>query len=150
MEMVVLSRGFVSLITNGILSLAINDTSYLLLGFVKDAVIEHPDIKNTLIKLDLNNKLTIIDNFIKNVPEKYQHNKCINISLDGIHNIIIEINNELTLINKIVEDHSKKYFYYIRKYDYYDNLKNLEKLNKILDDRFHLFLKLLKTINIIH
>ena len=40
----------VSLLTNGVVSMAISDTSYLLLGLVKDVIIEHPDIKKQLIK----------------------------------------------------------------------------------------------------
>ena len=38
---------FVSLLTNGLIGMTINDTSYLLLGLVKDVIVEHPDIKKT-------------------------------------------------------------------------------------------------------
>ena len=40
---------FMSLLTNGMVSMAINDTSYLL-GLVKNVIVEHPDIKKQQIK----------------------------------------------------------------------------------------------------
>lgn len=151
MEMVTLSYAntFVSLLTNGIIGLAINDTSYLLLGLVKDVIVEHPDIKKTTDSIDLYNKLIIIDNFIKNIPTNLEENKCISLCLNGIHDMIVQINNELALINKIIEDHTCKYFYYIRKYDYYTQLKNIVHFKKILDERFDTLLKLITTFNIL-
>ena len=49
MELVSISyaNSFVSLLTNGVVSMAINDTSYILLGLVKNVIVEHPDIKKT-------------------------------------------------------------------------------------------------------
>ena len=92
---------FVSLLTNGLIGMTINDTSYLLLGLVKDVIVEHPDIKKTTDNIDLYNKLMIIDNFVKNIPKGLEKNKCISISLNSIHDIIVQINNELTLINNL-------------------------------------------------
>ena len=102
MEVITLSyaNSFVSLLTNGVIGMAIHDTSYVLLGLVKDVIVEHPDIKKTTDKIDLHNKLIIIDNFIKNIPKDLEKNECILLSLNSIHDIVIQINNELTLINK--------------------------------------------------
>mgnify|MGYP001403339657 CR=1 FL=1 len=150
MEMIPITYAntFVSLLTNGIVSIAINDTSYLLLGLVKNVIVEHPDIKKTTDKIDLYNKLMVIDNFMKIIPNNLENNKCISTCLNSIHDIILQIQNELALINKIIEDHSQKYFYYFRKHDYYIQLDNIVIYKKILDDRFDILLKLISTLNI--
>ena len=151
MEMVSITYAntFVSLLTNGLIGMTINDTSYLLLGLVKDVIVEHPDIKKTTDNIDLYNKLIIIDNFIKNIPKDLEKNKCISISLNSIHDIVVQINNELTLINKIIEDHTLKYFYYFRKFDYYKELNNIINYKKIMDERFDILLKLISTFYIL-
>lgn len=151
MEVITLSyaNSFVSLLTNGVIGMAIHDTSYVLLGLVKDVIVEHPDIKKTTDMIDLHNKLIIIDNFIKNIPKDLEKNECILLSLNSIHDIVIQINNELTLINKIIEDHSLKYFYYFRKFDYYKQLNNIVNYKKIMDERFDILLKLISTFNIL-
>ena len=129
MEMISITYAntFVSLLTNGMVSMAINDTSYLLLGLVKNVIVEHPDIKKTTDKIDLYSKLMIIDNFMKIIPSDLENNKCISTSLQSIHDIILQIQNELELINNIIETHSQKYFYYFRKHDYYVQLENIVK-----------------------
>tara|TARA_B110000971_G_scaffold161285_1_gene164830 strand:- start:44 stop:466 length:423 start_codon:yes stop_codon:yes gene_type:complete len=137
-----------SLLTNGMVSVAISDTSYLLLGLVKEVVVYHPDIKNTTDKIDLYNKLIIIDNFMKIIPTYLEDNICISTSLQSIHEIILQIQNELELINNIIETHSQKYFYYFRKHDYYIQLENIVNYKKILDERFNILLKLITTLNI--
>ena len=150
MEMISITYAntFMSLLTNGMVSMAINDTSYLLLGLVKNVIVEHPDIKNTTDKIDLYNKLMVIDNFMKMIPNNLENNKCISTSLKGIHDIILQIQNELELINNIIETHSQKYFYYFRKHDYYIQLDNIVNYKKILDERFDILLKLITTLNI--
>ena len=151
MEMISITYAntFVSLLTNGMVSMAINDTSYLLLGLVKNVIVEHPDIKKTTDKIDLYNKLMIIDNFINNIPKNLEKNECISLSLNSIHDIVVQINNELTLINKIIEEHTLKYFYYFRKFDYYKQLTNIVDYKKIMDERFDILLKLISTFNIL-
>ena len=133
MELVSISYAntFVSLLTNGVVSMAINDTSYILLGLVKNVIVEHPDIKKTTDKIDLYNKLMVIDNFMKIIPNTLEDNKCISTCLTSIHDIIVQIQNELAIINKIIEDHTQKYFYYFRKHDYYVQLDNIVNYKKI-------------------
>ena len=91
----------------------------------------------------------IIDNFIKNIPKDLEKNECISLSLNSIHDIVVQINNELTLINKIIEEHTLKYFYYFRKFDYYKQLTNIVDYKKIMDERFDILLKLISTFNIL-
>ena len=151
MEMISITYAntFVSLLTNGMVSMAINDTSYLLLGLVKNVIVEHPDIKKTTDKIDLYSKLMIIDSFTKIIPNDLENNKCISSILQSIHDIILQIQNELELINNIIETHSQKYFYYFRKHDYYVQLENIVNYKKILDERFDILLKLITTLNIL-
>ena len=78
---------FMSLLTNGMVSMAINDTSYLLLGLVKNVIVEHPDIKKTTDKIDLYNKLIIIDNFMKTIPNSLENNECISSTLKKVYMI---------------------------------------------------------------
>jgi len=150
MEMVPLAYAntFIYLLTNGIVSIAINDTSNVLLGLVRDVIVEHPDIKNTTDKIDLHNKLMIIDNFMKIIPKELENNKCVSVCLNSIHDIIMQIQNELSQINKVIETHQEKYFNYFRKYDYYSQLNNLINYKKILDERFETLLKIISTLNI--
>jgi len=150
MEMISITYAntFMSLLTNGMVSMAINDTSYLLLGLVKNVIVEHPDIKKTTDKIDLYNKLIIIDNFMKTIPNSLEDNECISSTLKSIHDIILQIQNELELINNIIETHPQKYFYYFRKHDYYIQLENIINYKKILDERFDMLLKLITTLNI--
>ena len=150
MEMIPITYAntFMSLLTNGIVGVAIHDTSGLLLGLVKNAIVDHPDIKNTTDKIDLHNKLMIIDNFMKIIPNSLEKNECILSSLNSIHDIIMQIQNELAIINKTIETHSEKYFYYFRKHDYYEQLDNIVNYKKILDERFDILLKLITTLNI--
>ena len=150
MEMVPLAYAntFIYLLTNGIVSIAINDTTNVLLGLVRDVIVEHPDIKNTTDKIDLHNKLMIIDNFMKIIPKELENNKCVSVCLNSIHDIIMQIQNELSQINKVIETHQEKYFNYFRKYDYYSQLNNLINYKKILDERFETLLKIISTLNI--
>lgn len=151
MELVSLNyaSSFMSLLTNGVIGIAINDTSYLLLSLVKDVVGHYPDLQNTTSKIDLHNKLIIIENFITIIPTHYEKIKCISTSLHSLHDSIVQIHNELSIINTIIEQHSSKYFSYWRTPTYYNNLDNLIKFKDLLDNRFDTLLKLINTMNIL-
>ena len=138
---------FVSLLTNGMVSLAINDTSTLLLSMIKTVVNEYIDFKNTIEKIDLNTKLTIIENFMNIIPKEYENIKCVSTSLNSLHEIVIKLHDELAKINYIIEQHKLKWFNYYRKPDYDIELDNIKKYKLIMDDRFDTLLKLINTIN---
>ena len=151
MEMVTLNyaSSFVSLLTNGVVSLAISDTSSLLLSMAKTAVNDYVDFKNTLEKIDLTTKLNIIENFLAIIPKKFENIKCVSISLNSLHEIVVKIHDELAHINNIIEEHELKYFSYWRTPTYQIELDNIIKYKKILDDRFKTLLKIINTLNFI-
>jgi len=151
MEMVTLNyaSSFVSLLTNGVVSVAISDTSTLLLSMAKTVVNDYVDFKNTLEKIDLNTKLNIIENFLTMIPKKFENIKCVSISLNSLHEIVIKIHDELAKINGIIEEHELKYFSYWRTPAYQIELDNVIKYKEILDDRFETLLKIINTINFI-
>ena len=149
MEMVSLTYAttFVSLLTNGMVSIAINDTSTLLLSMVKTMVNDYKDFKNTIEKIDLNTKLNVIENFMNIIPKEYENIKCVSTSLNSLHEIVVKIHDELGKINNIIEEHKQKYFHYWRTPIYQIELDNIKKYKLILDERFEILLKLINTIN---
>ena len=149
MEMVTLNyaTSFVSLLTNGMVSLAINDTSTLLLSMIKTVVNDYTDFKNIIEKIDLNKKLNIIENFMNIIPKEYENIKCVSTSLNSLHEIVIKLYDELAKINYIIEQHKEKWFNYYRKPNYHIELDNIQKYKLIMDDRFDTLLKLINKIN---
>tara|TARA_Y100000996_G_C22053568_1_gene450157 strand:+ start:54 stop:512 length:459 start_codon:yes stop_codon:yes gene_type:complete len=149
MEMVTLNyaTSFVSLLTNGMVSLAINDTSTLLLSMIKTVVNDYTDFKNIIEKIDLTTKLNIIENFMNIIPKEYENIKCVSTSLNSLHEIVIKLYDELAKINYIIEQHKEKWFNYYRKPNYHIELDNIQKYKLIMDDRFDTLLKLINTIN---
>ena len=149
MEMVSLNYAttFVSLLTNGVVSVAVNDTSTLLLSMIKTVVNDYVDFKNTIEKIDLHTKLNVIENFMNIIPKEYENIKCVSTSLNSLHEIVIKLHDELGQINNIIEEHKLKYFSYWRTPVYQTELDNIVKYKLILDDRFETLLKLINTIN---
>lgn len=149
MEMVSLNYAttFVSLLTNGVVSVAVNDTSTLLLSMIKTVVNDYVDFKNTIEKIDLHTKLNVIENFMNIIPKQYENIKCVSTSLNSLHEIVVKLHDELGHINNIMEEHNLKYFSYWRTPVYQTELDNIVKYKLILDDRFETLLKLINTIN---
>ena len=139
----------VSFLTSSVVSVAVNDTSVLLLSMIKDAVIEYPALNKIIEKIDLNAKLNLIENLMNEIPENYEKNKTIAVGLSNLHETVLKIQDELKVINNIIHEHEQKYFYYWRTPYYYYNLVNIEKYNKTLDERFDILLKLITTFNIL-
>lgn len=135
----------VSLLTNGIINIAVNDTSVLLLSMIS-TLNNSCFFKKTITNIDLYTKLITIEDFFKNLPQKYENNKSIKSLLNSIHNNIIEIYNTLSEINCIITYHKTKYFYEYRTPPYSKQISSLILLNKLLNDRFDLLLKIINTI----
>ena len=141
------ASSFVSLLTNGVVSVAISDTSTLLLSMAKTVVNDYVDFKNTLEKIDLNTKLNIIENFLTMIPK---NSKILNVSISlNSFEIVVKIHDELAKINCIIEEHELKYFSYWRTPAYQIELDNVIKYKEILDDRFETLFKIINTINFI-
>lgn len=139
------ASSFVSLLTNGIINIAVNDTSVLLLSMIS-TLNDSCFFKKTITNIDLYTKLITIEDFFKHLPQKYETNKSIKSLLNSIHNIIIEIYNTLSEINSIITYHKTKYFHKYRTPSYSKQISSLILSNKILNDRFDLLLKIINTI----
>ena len=96
-----------------------------------------------LENLDINVKLDIINQFIKDIDDVILTKSTIKI-LKHIENIIVLINDEIKNINDEIENHDKKWFSRIRQSNCSEMFTNLKNHVKILDDRFSLLLKLIK------
>tara|TARA_B110001450_G_C17222562_1_gene320028 strand:- start:39 stop:497 length:459 start_codon:yes stop_codon:yes gene_type:complete len=142
------ASSIVSLLTNGVINVAINDTSVLLLSIFSNINTESYLFKITIENIDLYNKLLIIDNFMNIIPNKYENNKCISVILKSIHDIIIKIYNELSIINNIIAYHKTKYFYKYRTPNYKKEINNIIDFKNILDNRFDTLLKIMNTFKI--
>ena len=97
--------------------------------------------KNVLEELDIEAKLKVITKFIDNIKETtlQEHNK---IALNSIYTIIHKIEAEITEINKEIHEHSKKWFNTFRRCNYTNQIDNLKKHVKIMDNRFDLYMKI--------
>lgn len=141
------ATSLVSLLTNSVINTAISDTSILLLSIFTNITNDSCLFKSTVNKLDLYNKLLIIDNFINIIPHKFENNKSISPILNSIHEVIIQIYTELSTINTIITHHKNKFFHYYRTPDYKKNINNIILFKSILDTRFDMLLKILNTIH---
>ena len=139
------ATSFVSLLTNGIINIAVNDTSVLLLSMVS-TLNDSCLFKKTITNIDLYNKLVVIDDFFNNLPHKYEKKKSIKSLLKSIHDIIVEIYNILGEINSIIINHKTKYFHTFRTPKYTKEISSLVLSTTILDQRFDLLLKIINTI----
>jgi len=134
------------LLSSGICTSVITDTSNTILSIFKEDYTNYPDLLNVLTELDLIYKLQIINNFIILIPKKIQKLKCINIMIHGIKYIINNIYNILITIINIINKHKLKYLNFLRKINYKQNLLDLKRNSILLNTRFNILLNILKVI----
>ncbi len=101
------------------------------------------DIKNELSKIDLENKVMVIEELIREY-EKKEVRPSIKRAILGVNEILSKIHDELTTIKEAVEAHQKKYFNSWRSFDCKYNIRTLQKHKAILDERYDLLIDLLK------
>ncbi len=118
-----------------------NTTDYIING-------SHPEISEKLNKLDISNTIKIIEALIIELheSEKYKYKKSIQISLESIHSTINKIEKELQIIKIECDYHITKYFNYWRTPNCVDNLKNVETLTNLLNERINLLKDIIKLI----
>ena len=98
--------------------------------------------KKTLENLDINVKLDIVNEFIKDIDDKYITKTGIKM-LKHLETILLLINKEIKNINLEIENHQLKWFSKLRYSECNTMIKNLVNHVKILDERFNLLLKLI-------
>lgn len=142
-ELVLTSTIVKTMLGNEVLSRTIHTSTTSIYSGISSLMINpHFDFKNVLDELDIESKLKIITKFIDNIKESIlnDYNK---IALNEIYDIIEKIEKEISKINNLIDEHSKKWFHYIRYCSYSTEIDNLKKHVKILDNRFDLFMKLI-------
>ena len=118
-----------------------NTSDYIING-------SHPHISDKLDKLDITNRIKIIEAFITELHEnpKYKYKKSIKLSLESIHSTIIYIESELQLIKEECDYHQTKYFNYWRTPDCMKNVEQVEQLTLLLTERIGLLREIIKMI----
>lgn len=108
----------------------------------------HPEISEKLNKLDITNKIKIIEALIIELSEnqKFKNKKSIKLSLESIHNTISNIEKELQLIKIECDYHTTKYFNYWRIPDCLNNLENVNNLYIQLNERIELLKEIIRMI----
>lgn len=101
------------------------------------------DITNTLISLDLEFTITIIENIIKELNGEHL-NEPINKALAGVNEILFQIHKELNMIKEAIEYHNSKYFKNWRSFSWQSNTDAIKQYNTILKNRYTMLLDLLK------
>lgn len=131
----------VQLLGHSTLTNIYNTTDYIING-------SHPEISEKLNKLDISNRIKIIEALLIELHEnqKYKYKKSIQISLESIHSTITKIEKELQLIKIECDYHTTKYFNYWRTPNCLDNLLNVEQLAFLLNERIELLREIIKMI----
>ncbi len=108
----------------------------------------HPEISEKLNKLDISNRIKIIEALLIELHEnqKYKYKKSIQISLESIHSTITKIEKELQLIKIECDYHTTKYFNYWRTPNCLQNLLNVEQLAFLLNERIDMLREIIKMI----
>ena len=131
----------VQLLGHSTLTSIYNTTEYIING-------SHPEISEKLNKLDISNRIKIIEALLTELHEnqKYKYKKSIQISLESIHSTITKIEKQLQLIKIECDYHTTKYFNYWRTPNCLENLLNVEQLAILLNERIDLLKEIIKMI----
>lgn len=146
MDYIYLGEQLVYVLSSGLLSAAVGDTSSTMLSIMKNNVY-YPQLNNVLEETDLYAKMNVIQKLLENFPKELEQNDIIKTTLSNLHDIIISINNELQKIDNEINYHeSYRYLSKWRTPHYKYNLKKLKKYKNILDERFNTLIKLINVL----
>jgi len=146
MDYIYLGEQLVYVLSSGLLSAAVSDTSSTILNIMKNNVY-YPQLNNVLEETDLYAKMNVIQKLLEHFPKELEKNDIIKTTLSNMHDIIISINNELQKIDNEINYHEKyRYFSKWRTPNYKHNLKQLKKYKNILDERFNTLIKLINIL----
>ena len=106
-------------------------------------------ISERLEKLDIKDKIKIIDAFIGEVTinESLKYKKSINLALESIQSVITKINDELLEIRKECDLHETRYFHYWRVPNCEYLFTNLINHIEILDKRMIILKDIIQICN---
>lgn len=137
----------VSGISTELLIQTVKTTSNGIIGTIK-YISSYNNIDITLLKkdlenIDLENKITIINQFIEEIENTKNIKESIKSSIKSVHDILDKINIELESIKEDIEYHQTKYFNSWRTLCCDNKIENLKTHDSILNNRFDLLVKLL-------
>jgi peptidoglycan hydrolase CwlO-like protein len=137
----------VSGLSTEILIQTVKTTSSGIIGTIK-YISSHNNIDLTLLQkdlenIDLENKISIINQFIEEIENRKNVKESIKSSINSVHDMLDKINKELDLIKDDIQYHQTKYFNTWRSIYCDDKIDNIKSHNEILDKRFDLLMKLL-------
>lgn len=101
------------------------------------------DIANTLVALDLEFTVSVIENVINELNTNDLNNP-LNKALEGVSEILLLIHKELNTIKDAIEYHNLKYFKNWRSFSWSGNMEKIKQYNDILKSRYTMLLDLLK------
>ena len=104
------------------------------------------DITNTLLELDLEFTVNVIDSVVKEYEDK-ELTTAIKKVILGVNEVLEGIHCELNAIKKAIEYHNSKYFNGWRSFSWNGNMDNIKKHNQVLKNRYQMLLDLLKIYN---
>lgn len=127
-----------------ILSQAITDASSSIYTSVGEVFHHTSSIDKVLCKLDINNKVKVIELLCNSLPSELKetdNNSAINFCLENLHDMVIRIREDLKQIKHIIDYHNSKYFTSWRSLDARKELNNLKLHTELLEQRYDLFIK---------
>lgn len=129
---------------------------YNLIGSVTSIKeLNHSDLNNIIIELDLDFKLELIQSFLDDITnilnpidETVTHvqtniTRSLTVSLNYLNKIITEIYTLINTVKDKIEYHKTKYFNYYRTLDITQDLNKLKQEHDILMSRFDLIIKII-------
>ena len=130
-----LSIGGISTVINSISTLSLN--IYSLTNNIKlSKNIYHQDIKDVLMKTDLDATINLLQSIIIEIPNYFNDNMSVIIALKNMQEIIGQIEAELKIINNKMEYNKSIYLMKnYRSYDFKSELKKLETYIFVLEKR---------------
>ena len=134
-----------STIADKLLNNSIQSSFRIMKKFVSS---HHESINEMIVDSDLISKLEIIQALMNDLEKKYIHSEreSFQKSLLNLHQIVDQIEKILEKIDSKVKNHQSKYFHHWRSLNYEKEKKQLEKMIKLLDLRYQMFLEILKVI----
>lgn len=137
-------EAFFGIVSSNAVILTIKKTSDTIINELTKIVSNDvTNIKDELKKIDIENKVLRITLFLLELKKHQIEQKCVNLSLISVDDILVLIKNDLISVGKKIEDHKEKYFSKYRKLDCSSLLHNIKFNNNILDRRIDFLFKLL-------
>lgn len=129
------------LIGRQIVTQAISDASNSIYHSITGLVLYSDDVNGILSELDLGSKIKILEELLKCLSNYKKKNSIIDMTLEQLHDMVLQIKRDLHIISEKLKNHNEKWFSNYRKVNCKKELAKLKIHSKILDNRLELFFK---------